>query len=338
MIVTLREVAKAAGVHPSTASRALNARTRHLVNQEVAARVMALAEQLDYRPDAAASALRSGRSRLVGTLVPGIANPVFAPILAGAAEVLRRGGMSLIVADTGLDSDAALELVQELAARRVDGLLLATTLRQPDPSIELARLRNIPVVLINRGLPDIDSVMPDNVAGVELALRHLCGLGHRRIGYLSGFANAVAGTGRRETFIRLMQAAGLSADLVQETHHFDRAGGRAGALALLARAPDMTALVCGNDLIATGAYDAARELGLSIPGQLSVTGFNDLPLMDLLAPALTSVRVDFHALGSRAAAILLEQLERRGFDQAPPVMEYMPAELMVRGSTARPPA
>jgi LacI family transcriptional regulator len=96
----------------------------------------------------------------------------------------------------------------------------------------------------------------------------------------------------------------------------------------------MTALVCGNDLIATGAYQAARELGLSVPGDLSITGFNDLPMMDLLAPPMTTVRVDYHALGRRAAELLLSQLE--GQAGPPPGMELRPAELVVRGSTAPP--
>ena len=122
MVTTLRKVAAAAGVHPSTASRALNEKTRHLVNAEVAARIIAVAEELGYRPDVAAAALRSGRSRLIGALVPGIGNPVFAPILAGAAEVLARDRMGLLAADPGQDRARALDLVQELVARRVDGL------------------------------------------------------------------------------------------------------------------------------------------------------------------------------------------------------------------------
>jgi len=225
-----------------------------------------------------------------------------------------------------------------LAARRVEGLLLATTLGLPDPCIELARARNIPYVLINRGLPGLASVVPDNAMGMGLVLNHLRGLGHRRIGYVSGFAHLVADTVRSECFVDLMRTAGLAADLVEEAHSFDRAGGLAATRALLARAPEMTALVCGNDLIAAGAYDAAREGGISVPDRLSITGFNDLPLMDLMAPPLTTVRVDFHRMGERAAEILLAELEQRGdhgsASGAPQQMEAMLAELVVRGSTA----
>jgi LacI family transcriptional regulator len=228
-----------------------------LVNDEVAARIISEAERLGYRPDTAAAALRSGRSRLVGALVPGIANPVFTPILAGAVAALAREHFALIVADPGRDGGSAFDMVQELAARRVEGLLLATTLGLPDPCIELALARNIPYVLINRGLPGLASVVPDNAMGMGLVLNHLRGLGHRHIGYVSGFAHLVADTVRSECFVDLMRAAGLDADLVEEAHSFDRAGGLAATRALLARAPEMTALVCGNDLIAAGAYDAA---------------------------------------------------------------------------------
>jgi len=358
MIITLREVAKASGVHPSTASRALNDRTRGLVNDEVAARIISEAERLGYRPDTAAAALRSGRSRLVGALVPGIANPVFTPILAGAVAALAREHFALIVADPGRDGGSAFDMVQELAARRVEGLLLATTLGLPDPCIELARARNIPYVLINRGLPGLASVVPDNAMGMGLVLNHLRSLGHCHIGYVSGFAHLVADTVRSECFVDLMRAAGLDADLVEEAHSFDRAGGLAATRALLARAPEMTALVCGNDLIAAGAYDAARERGISVPDRLSITGFNDLPLMDLMAPPLTTVRVDFHRMGERAAEILLGQLDVRGDARShsrssslgnsmgntqsgpfgPHRMEAMLAELVVRGSTAPAPA
>jgi LacI family transcriptional regulator len=217
--------------------------------------------------------------------------------------------------------------------------MLATALGLPDPCIELARARNIPYVLINRGLPGLASVVPDNAMGIGLVLNHLRGLGHRRIGYVSGFAHLIADTVRSECFELHMRAAGLDADLVEQAHSFDRAGGLAATRALLARAPEMTALVCGNDLIAAGAYDAAREMGISVPDRLSITGFNDLPLMDLMAPPLTTVRVDFHRMGERAAEILLAELDQRSEPGAPRAMEAMLAELVVRGSTApAPPA
>jgi len=330
MVTTLRVVAAAAGVHPSTASRALNEKTRHLVNDAVAARVIAAAARLGYRPDQAAAALRSGRSRLVGALVPGIANPVFAPILSGAAAALSKAGLGLLVADTGHDADRAHHIVQELAARRVDGLLIATAIRQPDPATELARARGIPFVMILRAAPGDAAVMADNTQSMELALAHLLALGHRRIGYLGG---GVADTrsDRGACFVQVLVAHGLPAEHVEMTQGFDRAAGQRGAMAMLEHASGLTAVVCGNDLIALGCYDAARTLGLRLPEQLSIIGHNDLPHMDLVEPPLTTLRLDYKTMGERAASALLGLLA-----DGSPAQQFMTWELVVRGSTAPP--
>jgi LacI family transcriptional regulator len=331
MIVTLRAVAKAAGVHPSTASRALSARTRHLVNAEVAARVIETAEAMGYRPDQAASALRSGRSRLIGALVPAIANPVFAPILAGAAAALGEAGMALLVTDPGHNPERAHDMVAELAARRVDGLLIATAICQPDPATELARARGIPFVMIMRAGPGDAAVLTDNVQSIELALTHLRALGHTRIGYLGGVV-AQTRSDRRDGFQKVMARHGLPAGDVEMTQGYDRAGGRRGAMALLERAQGLTALICGNDLLALGAIDAARAMGLRLPEQLSIVGHNDLPHMDLVYPPLTTMRLDYETMGRRAAGALLSLL-----DNGAPAVERMTWELVVRGSTAPPP-
>ncbi len=331
MVTTLRIVAARVGVHPSTASRALNEKTRHLVNEEVAARVIAAAAELGYRPDQAAAALRSGRSRLIGALVPGIANPVFAPILAGAAAALGEAGMGLLVTDPGHDAMRAHDMVQELASRRVDGLLIATAIRQPDPAVELARERRIPFVLVLRGAPGEAAVLTDNDQSNALALGHLLALGHRRIGYIGGVIAETRGD-RRAGFVRGMERLGLPSEYTEMTQGYDRESGCRGARALLGRAPELTALVCGNDLIALGAYDAARALGLRLPAQLSIIGHNDLPHMDLVQPPLTTLRLDYESMGRRAAAALLGLLE-----QGERMQERMEWELVVRGSTAPPP-
>lgn len=332
MVTTLRILAARVGVHPSTASRALNERTRHLVNDAVAARVIAAAAELGYRPDQAAAALRSGRSRLVGALVPGIGNPVFAPILAGAAASLSEADMGLLVTDPGHDAVRAHDMVQELAARRVDGLLIATAIRQPDPAVVLARERGIPFVLILRGAAGEAAVLTDNVQSMELAVGHLLALGHRCIGYLGGVVSE-AQSDRRAGFLAAMRRQALDPGLAHMTQGYNREAGRRGALELLGRAPELTALICGNDLIALGAYDAARALGRRLPDQLSIIGHNDLPHMDLVQPPLTTLRLDYESMGRRAASALLGLL-----GEGEKTEERMSWELVVRGSTAPPEA
>nr|WP_282572083.1 LacI family DNA-binding transcriptional regulator [Roseomonas acroporae] len=335
----LRQVAAEAGVHFSTVSRALNPATRHLVAAPVAERVQAVAARLGYRVDAAASALRSGRSRLVGALVPGIANPVFAPILAGAAAALTEADHALLVADPGDDPARAAAFVAELASRRVDGMLLATAAREHDPAVAACLQRSLPVVLINRacarGTAVVPAVVPDDVAGMRLIVAHLSGLGHRRIGHLAGPATLSTGLLRRQGFEQAMAECGLHADgdaPIEVAEAFDRPAGRLAADRLLARPDRPTALACANDLLALGAYDACYAAGLRIPEDISVSGHNDMPLVDMITPGLTTVRIPHDAMGRQAAALLLETI-RRGASSG---ITVLPPTLVVRGSTAPP--
>lgn len=311
--VNLRRVADEAGVHPSTASRALNPATRHLVAAPAAGRVQEAAARLGYRPDAAAMSLRTGRSRLIGALVPGIANPVFAPILAAAAAALAEDGHALLVADPGDDPARAAEFVAELAARRVDGLLLATVSLRDDPALAACLARGLPAVLINRsGGEGVPAVVSDDRAGMALAVRHLAALGHRRIAHVGGPAPLSTGLQRREGFEEAMAALGLPVPpgWVEAATAYGRAEGEVAASLLLARCPGVTALACANDLLALGAYDACRRAGLRIPAAISVTGHNDMPLVDMIEPPLTTVRIPHEEMGRRAARLLLDRIHQ----------------------------
>ncbi len=337
---TLKRVAEAAGVHSSTVSRALNPATRHLVADAVAGRVLAEAARLGYRPDAAAASLRTGRSRLVGALVPGIANPVFAPILAGAAEALAARGYALLVADPGDDAARQLALVAEMAARRVDGVLLATAEREADPVVAWCAARGLPAVLVNRshcgdgGRSPAPAVVSDDAEGMRLAVEHLAGLGHRAIGHVAGPARLSTGLGRRRGFEAAMAGRGLDPSAVEAAEAYTRAAGDAAARRLLERQPGLTALACANDLLALGAYDALAAAGLRVPGDFSVTGHNDMPLVDMVSPPLTTVRIGHAAMGSEAARLLLREIEEGG--RAPARSVVLRPELVVRASTAAP--
>ncbi|WP_338664584.1 LacI family DNA-binding transcriptional regulator [Pararoseomonas sp. SCSIO 73927] len=332
--VALRDVAAEAGVHPSTASRALNPAMRYLVADPVAERVQEVAARLGYRPNAVAMSLRTGRSRLIGALVPGIANPVFAPILAGAAEALSAAGYALMVADPGDDHGRAVEFVEQLAARGADGLLLATASLHEDPALAACRARDIPAVLVNRGSEGTSSVVSDDRCGMALAVAHLLGLGHRRIAHIAGPAQLSTGLLRSEGFERALRAQGMTPDpaLQETTAAYTREEGDRAAARLIARRPDLTALTCANDLLALGAYDACRRAGLRIPRDISVTGHNDMPMVDLIEPPLTTVRILHGEMGRQAAGLLLNRIGRGG--EASTLV--LPSELVVRASTAAP--
>lgn len=331
---TLQSVAEAVGVHRSTVARALDPVQSRRISADVVAKVQEEARRQGYRPDAAASSLRTGRSRLIGVVVPDLANPVFAPILGGIGTALTERGYSMMVADSGEDETVQADIVEKLIARRVDGLVLAIAKRD-DATVSLCLKAGVPTVLVNRGEDALraSTVVSDDEGGITLAVQHLTTLGHRRIGHLAGPDHLSTGALRRRGFAQAMTAAGLGADAVAIAAAYNREAGRAAAAELLERWPDITAIAASNDLIALGAYQEAQHRGLAIPADLSIVGHNDMPLVDMVAPPLTTIRIGHDEMGASAACTLLDQIARPG---EPPALTLIPARLIVRASTAAP--
>ncbi len=334
--VTIEDVARAARVHASTVSRALNPRTRGLVTAAVAERVRGAAGRLGYVPDPVAAGLRTRRTATVGVLIPDIANPLFPPLLRGLEAALGEAGYTAIIANTDNDPDRAAQALERLAARRVEGLILATATRA-DPLVARCRTLRLPVVLVNRAtdVARVSSVVGDDALGVRLAVEHLLRLGHRHIGHVAGPAELSTGAARRASFAAAIAAAGLgTAGAIVEAAAYAIEPGRVAAAALLDRHPRLTAIVAANDLIALGCYDALAARGLACPLDCSVTGFNDMPFADRFAPPLTTVRLAHRLLGATAAELLLAELAH---PRLPKRQIRLAPELVVRGSTAPPP-
>jgi len=334
--ITLKQVAEAAGVHASTVSRALNPATRSMVVPEVVERVLATATALGYRPNLMAAGLRTGRSHLIGALVPDIANTVFSPILSGASDRLASDGYSIVVADVGTNPARHLELANQLVARRIDGFILATVSRD-DPVVDFCLDQHLPAVLVNRAEERrrISAVVSDDTLGMQLAVDHLVALGHARIGHLAGPEGVSTGFLRRKGFYDALEVHGLPAGdyPCEPAGAYNREEGAKAARRLLDAAPDITAIVAANDLLALGAYDVAAERGLPVPADLSIVGHNDMPLVDMVAPPLTTVRISHREIGRAAADLLLQQLT--GGESSTRNVVLAPA-LIVRGSTAPP--
>lgn len=330
---TLQSIAEAAGVHRSTAARALDPAQAHRISPEVVEKVRAEALRQGYRRDAIAASLRTGRSCLVGVVLPDLANPVFAPILDGVGAALAEAGYSMLVADGGADAARQTAIVEELIARRVDGLVLATA-RRSDPVLTVCLDAGVPTVLVNRAEDQARAatVVSDDFCGMRLAVEHLAGLGHRRIGHLAGPETLSTGILRRRGFEAAMQAAGLDPSAITVAKAYSRAEGQAATAALLDAWPGLTAIAASNDLLALGAYQELKRRGLSCPGDLSIVGHNDMPLVDMIAPPLTTVRIAHAAMGQAAAQRLLERLA----DPAAEIpVTLMPAELVLRESTRK---
>lgn len=333
-LATIKDVAREVGVHPSTVSRALDPSQRDRLGEPIVARVLEAAERLGYRPDAAAASLRSGRSRLIGIIVPDIANPVFSPIISGLERTLSARGYALIVADQPPDRPEQPDILEMLVARRVDGLVLANVSLKDD-AVERCLRWQVPVVLVNRAetAGRVPSVVSDDVAGMRLAVEHLVGLGHCAIVHVAGPQSLSTGSLRRRGFIEAMVAAGLSVGDhdIAEAAAFTREAGLPAARPLLAQRPDATAVVAANDLLALGVYEALREQGRRCPDDVSVIGHNDMPLVDMVSPALSTIRISHREMGERTGELLLDMIS--GVCAATPQIVTQPV-LIARGSTA----
>ncbi|MDB5853225.1 MAG: LacI family transcriptional regulator [Herminiimonas sp.] len=331
---TIRHVAEHAGVNPSTVSRALNPATRHLVGNVVVERVIASAAKLGYRPNNAAAALRGGRSQLIGVLLPDLTNPVFPPIVRGLEDALTEAGYAVLIAHCGSSVEDQDRLIDRMLGSMVDGLVIATASRQ-DSLVQRCLAEGMPAVLVNRGEDDrhVPEVVNDDFLSMRLAVDHLVGLGHTRIAHLAGPTRLTTGAARAEGFMLAMRNHGLKDTPVVACDDYSRDAGATACAALLERRPETTAVVAANDLIALGCYDVLAAHGLQCPRDLSVVGHNDMPLVDMLAPPLTSLRIQHREMGRQAARLLLTHLNN---PDTTPVRITLSPLLVVRGSTAPP--
>lgn len=333
---TLREVADAAGVHTATASRALNAATRNLVSAETARKVLRAAEQLGYVPNPIARGLKTSRSRTIGLVLPDLTNPLFPPIARSVQDVLTEAGYSGFIVNTDNDPDTERTQVASLRAWHVEGLIIATALLD-HPLLEQLYSEGVRMVLVNRrtAAPELPAVTPDDASGIEMAVQHLVDLGHRRILHLAGPQRTSTGLVRARAFAQAVREQGLDADpeLVVPCGSWSEAEGARALRAALDQGTRFSAVVAGNDLLALGGYGVLAERGMSIPDDVSVVGFNDVPFLDKLMPPLTTVRVPQAQIGAEACRMLLESIDHpeRGTRSV-----LLPVSLVVRGSTAAP--
>lgn len=333
--VTLKLVADRAGVHASTASRALNPATRTMVLPSVAQKVLDAARELGYRPDPVAASLRTGRSKLAAILVPDISNSVFAPILSGASERLVTEGYTVIVADVGSDKDKQLDIAAGLLARRVDGFILATVSKD-DPLVAFCLEQSIPAVLVNRteAQSRLSSVVSDDELGMQMAVDHLVGLHHQIIGHVAGPTQHSTGYLRRRGFSRAIAKHALGENAaVQVARTYSRLEGANAARRLLDANPNVTAIVAANDLLALGVYDVLRERNMICPDDISVVGHNDMQLVDMIAPPLTTIRIDHHDMGQQSAELLRQLIENPNKAKHSVILQ---PTLIVRSSTSVP--
>jgi LacI family transcriptional regulator len=332
---TLRDVASAAGVHPATASRALNPGTRLLVSEETAQRVTEAAERLGYRPNSVARSLRTRRSHTIGVLIPDLNNPLFPPIIRGIEDRLAEHGYVALIGNTDADPGKERLVFDQMRARHVDGFVLATATLN-SPILAEAAQAELPLVLMNRTAQDypFSSVSVDNEQGVRAAVAHLVALGHTRIGHIAGPQGISTGVARLRGYQEAMGSHRLPigpADIVYASGYTVEEGLRCGR-ELLESTDDLTAVVAANDMLAVGCYGALDELDRRCPEDMSVIGFNDMPFVDRLHPPLSTVRFPHTQVGTEAARLLIERIETG--EGSPVKILFLAPELITRGSTA----
>ncbi|MBO3676354.1 LacI family DNA-binding transcriptional regulator [Streptomyces sp. NEAU-YJ-81] len=332
-MVTSQDVARLAGVSQATVSRVLQGSAR--VSPETRERVQTAMKQAGYHPNAAARAMRTRRAGTIGVVVADITNPFYPQLLEAVSDELGRAGQRMTLWNaTGPSEASALEAIREGA---VDGLLF-TTVTQMSKPLEEALQRNEPVVLLHRGLDDIgcDQVTADNVAGGRLAARYLVGAGHERIGFLRGPQSASTALHRERGFREMLGELGhpLAPELVRQGN-FSHDTARAAMRELLDRPHPPSAVFCANDLTALGAVDGAISLGVRVPEDVWVVGYDDIAMAAWEAYGLTTVRQPITDMARMAVRMLIERIEDRTL---PARRREFPAELVVRRSTAHTPA
>ncbi|MGH2341707.1 LacI family DNA-binding transcriptional regulator [Segnochrobactraceae bacterium EtOH-i3] len=331
--VTLKDIARLAGVSVATASRVVN-RTG-LVAPEKRRAVEAVLEQANYVPNQAARSLVSRRSMTVGVVVPTLANPLFAPTIDGAEATLHRAGYGVLIACSHRDPATELEHVRRMLERGVDGLILTGANHHAD-LMGLVTARGVPLVTQDdpAGLEGATALAMPDAAAMAAAIDHLVGRGHRRIGVLTGptgntrpIAERVRGARER------LRHHGLSdgPDRVAEAPDYDALPARAATARLLDAHPDLTAIACTGDILSLGLIMECRARGLVVPDDLSVIGCGDTVMAQFVDPGLTTIHLPFQELGTEAARLLLDRLAGR---QAP-AMRVMGFHLVDRASVAR---
>jgi LacI family transcriptional regulator len=332
-MATIHDVAQDAGVSPTTVSRYLNNRIE--LPPATSARIDAAIRKLEYRPNILAKRLSTGRSEAIGLVTPEIREPFFAELASAVEDEADRHGYTIFISSTRSDREREIAAINRLHDRHVDGLIMMTNTADDGTLARLiGKRRN--VVLVDEDIPGVNvpRVFVENEAGAYAATRHLIEAGHRSIAYLGGPVRLFTAVERKTGFLRAMREAGLTV-----SEELMRIGSFASDLAkenvrgLMAQKKPPTAIFASSDLLSTGALMGLKSLGLNLPEDVSLVGFDDVqPLTELMHPPLTAVRQPIEMLGRRGFLALFALLS----GEQPTMLTRLPVELIVRASVSSP--
>jgi len=330
--VTMTDVAAHAGVSVKTVSNVIN--DWPYVTDETRRRVVESIEATGYRPNHMARSLVTGRTLSIGVMIPDISNPFFGASIRGCEDVLFEAGYSLFLCNTNENEERERYYLEQLLSRGVDALILwGTRIRCED--LEGIVGTEIALVTVELGEqptgPNHTCINVDNLHGGRIATDHLIAVGRQRIAHLSGLPSRITSELRRRGYEQALQAARIppEPELIVAAYPTIQGGFRAAMDVIEAQQPD--AFFCYNDLMALGAVLAARHLGLSIPDDLALVGFDDIEMASLIDPPLTTVRIQQHQLGRLAGQAVLDSIRTPGSTSK---VVLSPVELKVRGSSS----
>jgi LacI family transcriptional regulator len=334
---TIQDVAREAGVSPSTVSNVLNRRWKQ-TSRETRERILKVARELNYQPNTLAASLRRRSTRTVGVVLTSVLNPFNTAVLRGIQDAARAAGYTIIVGNTDYDAGAEREVLAALRARQVDGMLVITNGGTNDLLTDIHE-SGVPVVLADRGDPNLalDTVRVDNEGAAQLAVEHLLSLGHSRVAIVSGLTTGVpTRAGRLVGYQRALTQRGIPLrEEYQVVIPTSIENGHAAADALMDLEEPPTALFVANTFLAIGVLRRLRERGLHLPGDLSFLMFDDPDWATATTPALTTVSQPTQDIGARAFELLEHRMKHKR--EREPRTVILPTSLVIRESCGPPP-
>jgi DNA-binding LacI/PurR family transcriptional regulator len=329
-MANIQDVAKHAGVSISTVSRVLNGRGR--VNQEVVANVQAAIQALHYTPNRAARSLRTQQSRIIGLLISDIQNPFFTALIRGIEDVAQQNGYSVILCNSDENEQKERQYIEVLCAEHVAGAIIVP-MHENKRTIQTFNTQQIPVVAVDRKVPDADTVLVDNRRGAYDAISHLLTNGYRRIGIITGPPNITTSKERLEGYYKALNEAGIAPDpAIIRYGSFKTDSGRVLASELLLAQPAIDALFITNNLMTLGALETLHERNIRVPHDIGVVGFDEMPWATLGPISLTTVTQPVYEIGSTAAMRLFQRLQNPDAFTHQEIV--LAPTLCVRGSSA----
>ncbi|MGO0061654.1 LacI family DNA-binding transcriptional regulator [Brevibacillus fluminis] len=307
-MATIKDVAKRAGVSVATVSRVLN--KNGYVNQETELRVLAAIDELEYQPNLVARTLANKRSGTIALILPDITNPFFPELARAIEDVARSHQYTVILCNSDDQFAREISYVELLAQRYIEGIIFASNTLSTE---DIMRLKNqkLPMVVLDRALDYgyCNVVRCNNYLGAKMAVDHLLSIGCQKIAHISGAAPFITAMERLRGYEdRIRTYEWFSPDLT-EPGHFTLEGGRQATLELLRRHPDLDGIFAGNDLMAIGALKALRQLGIEVPKQVSICGFDGIALTEITEPELTTVAQPIYEMGATAAKLLFAEIQ-----------------------------